>query len=67
MKHQAGPVLLSSLGCFALALGVAATSLLWSLIANWLALLLLIPFALVALAAYLNFGPKPKPTDEDRP
>lgn len=57
-KPKTGPVLLSSLGCFALALGVAATSLLWGMVANWLVLIVLIPLALVALAAYLNFWPK---------
>jgi len=56
-------MLKSSLGCFVLALGVAATSLLWAGIANWVVLVPAIPLALVALAAYLNFGPKRKADD----
>lgn len=51
-------MLRSSLGCFVLALVVAATSLVWGLVANWPVLILAMPIALVALAAYLNFGPK---------
>lgn len=56
-------ILKSSLGCFVLALGVAATSMLFAVVANWVVLIPLVPIALVALAAYLNFGPKRKGDD----
>jgi hypothetical protein len=58
-----GSMLKSSLGCFVLALGVAATSLLFGVVANWMVLIPAIPLVLVALAAYLNFGPKRKTDD----
>ena len=58
-------MLKSSLGCFVLPLFVAATSLLWAGIANWVVLIPAIPLALVALAAYLNFGPKGKLSEDD--
>jgi hypothetical protein len=61
-------MLKSSLGCFVLALDVAATSLLWAGVANWFVLIPAISLALVALAAYLNFGPKGKADErEDQP
>lgn len=54
----------SSLGCFAVALGVVATSILVGLVFNWPVLILAIPIGLVALAAYLNFGPRAKTRDD---